>query len=258
MDECIDALGESHIVSTFDANGGYWQVEIDDIDREKTIFTSHHGLYQFLRMQFGLKNSPVFFQKRMDVIYSSMKLQSAFIYKDYIVVFSKNVEQHLHDRQRFLKLLRDACVSLNIRKRSILSETTNYLGHVIRPGIIEIAEATTVAIPYLQDLANQIKINSFLGLCNVFQRFMPNLSPLATPLYKKLCKDQTMSFRSLTDEERKAVKRLKDLLKSLMVLALHRLTLHYTIDSKSCDTQNVCVLLHEQPHRHARQIEYLV
>lgn len=44
-EKCIDSLGDATVFSTLDANSGYWQVEIEESDRDKTAFTSHHGLY---------------------------------------------------------------------------------------------------------------------------------------------------------------------------------------------------------------------
>lgn len=44
MGEYIDSLGEVINFSTLDDNSGYWQIEIDDVDEDKTAFTSHHGV----------------------------------------------------------------------------------------------------------------------------------------------------------------------------------------------------------------------
>lgn len=48
MDEYLDSLGEVHIFRTLNASYGYWQIKIDDPDKDKTTFTSHHGQYRFL------------------------------------------------------------------------------------------------------------------------------------------------------------------------------------------------------------------
>ena len=57
IDECIDSLGDANIFTTLDCNSGYWQIPVRPEDREKTTFTSHEGLYRFLRMPFGLRNA---------------------------------------------------------------------------------------------------------------------------------------------------------------------------------------------------------
>lgn len=71
--QCIDFLGEGIFFSTLDANSGYWQIAIDERDRPKTVFTNDHGLFQFVRMPFGLKNEPMTFQQAIDIILSSVK-----------------------------------------------------------------------------------------------------------------------------------------------------------------------------------------
>ena len=45
MDECINSFGDATIFSTLECNSGYWQVEVDEADKDKTTFTSHMGLY---------------------------------------------------------------------------------------------------------------------------------------------------------------------------------------------------------------------
>ena len=40
--------------SMLDLASGYWQVEVEPADREKTAFATAHGLYQFRVMLFGL------------------------------------------------------------------------------------------------------------------------------------------------------------------------------------------------------------
>lgn len=44
MDECIESCGDDKVISTPDANYGYWQIDIAVADREKMAFRSHHGL----------------------------------------------------------------------------------------------------------------------------------------------------------------------------------------------------------------------
>lgn len=87
MDEFIDPLGDATIFSTLDANCGCSQVEINQRDSEQTTLTSHHGLYRFIRMPFGLKHALGTFQQAFDVILSMEKWQYALIYFDDIVVF---------------------------------------------------------------------------------------------------------------------------------------------------------------------------
>lgn len=68
IDDCIDSFGKCTIFSTLDTNRGYWEVEFDDKEKDKPVFTLHHGLCRFTRMPFELKNVPGTFQRAMGVI----------------------------------------------------------------------------------------------------------------------------------------------------------------------------------------------
>ena len=48
VDESLDQLSGSKWLSCLDLNSGYWQVEMDPADAEKTAFTSRKGLYEFV------------------------------------------------------------------------------------------------------------------------------------------------------------------------------------------------------------------
>ncbi|GBM00489.1 Transposon Ty3-G Gag-Pol polyprotein, partial [Araneus ventricosus] len=49
IDDTLDALNGSQWFSTLDLKSGYWQVEIQPEDKEKTAFTTGQGLWQFKR-----------------------------------------------------------------------------------------------------------------------------------------------------------------------------------------------------------------
>ena len=95
MDECIDSLGDAKIFTTLDCNSGYWQIPVRPEDREKTTFTSHEGLYWFLRMPFGLRNAPATFQRFVDITLSGLTWKTCLVYLDDIIVFSKTPAEHM-------------------------------------------------------------------------------------------------------------------------------------------------------------------
>jgi hypothetical protein len=69
-DKCIDSLGDAEAFTTLDCNSGYWKIPVHPEDRDKTTFTSHYGIYRFLRLPFGLNSAPDSFQRAIDIILS--------------------------------------------------------------------------------------------------------------------------------------------------------------------------------------------
>ena len=69
----------------------------------KTAIATSFGLWEFLRMPFGLKNAAQTFQRLMDSIFQH--LDFVFVYLDDILVASKSpVEHYNHLRQIFTLL----------------------------------------------------------------------------------------------------------------------------------------------------------
>jgi hypothetical protein len=80
IDDILDKLGEAKYFSTLDLCSGYWQVELDEDSRQKTAFTTHNGLFEFVRMPFGLCNAPATFQRLMQVVLSGLEWDICFDY----------------------------------------------------------------------------------------------------------------------------------------------------------------------------------
>ena len=256
MDECIDSLGDARVFSTLDANSGYWQIEVDPNDRDKTAFTSHFGLYRFKRMPFGLKNAPGTFQRAADVILAKVRWQTALVYLDDVIVYSKNVSEHYDHLRVVLDLLMSAGVSLRIEKCHFFQESCDYLGHKISPGKLEVAKKCQEAIKKAIPPTNVTELRSFLGLCNVYRRFVASFARVAAPLTAKLQKDRPFNFGPLNKEETEAYERLRDSMISPPVLALPTAGKPYVLDTDACDYQVGCVLLQEQDDGTNRPVGY--
>lgn len=67
MDECVDSLGSAQAFLALEPNSGYWQIEMDPKDVEKTAFVTHHSLYRYTRISFGFNNAPATLQRAMNV-----------------------------------------------------------------------------------------------------------------------------------------------------------------------------------------------
>ena len=69
IDDSLDALIGNAYFSTLDLASGFWQVEMEADDRDKTSFSTGDGLYRWKVMPMGLKNSSATFQRLMELVF---------------------------------------------------------------------------------------------------------------------------------------------------------------------------------------------
>ena len=96
VNDTIDTLIGSKYFSKLDLRSGYWQVEIDEADKYKTVFTvGNMGFFECNRMAFGLTNAPATFQRLMECCMGEMNLKECLIFLDDILIFSETFEEHI-------------------------------------------------------------------------------------------------------------------------------------------------------------------
>ncbi|PIK34057.1 hypothetical protein BSL78_29118 [Apostichopus japonicus] len=94
IEEALDALKGAKYFCSLDLSHGYYQVPVAEEDVEKTAFPAGTGgLYEYLRMPFGLCNAPATFMRLMDHIFGDQNMQTLLIYLDDILVFGSTVEE---------------------------------------------------------------------------------------------------------------------------------------------------------------------
>ena len=194
-------------------------------------------------MPFGLCNAPATFQRAMDVILSRYKWQNCLIYLDDIVIFSSSLDEHLKDVENILSTLRNAGLSLKLNKCEFFTRSVNYLGHVVRPGKLEVASKTCKSVQEFLEPTTQTELRSFLGLCNVYRRFVKNFARISSPLNDLLTKGRPKELEPFTEAEYSAYKELKEKLVSPPVLKLFQPDLPVILETDACNRQVGCILL---------------
>ena len=105
IDDSLDLLAGNKYFTTLDLASGYWQVRVEESDREKTAFTTHNGLYEFVVMPFGLCNAPATFQRLMENILHGLVGKICLVYINDILVMGTTLEEHLENLRAVLTYL---------------------------------------------------------------------------------------------------------------------------------------------------------
>ena len=151
--------------------------------RQYTAFTvGSLGVYESLRMLYGLCNAPTMFQRLMQNCLGELNLTYALVYLDDVIVYSKTEEDHLCRLQAVFEHFHEHGLKLKPSKCSFLCKQITFLGHEIsadgmKPGTLNLKGIAEMAPP-----ANYTEVRCFLGMTGFFRRFIKNYACIAKPL----------------------------------------------------------------------------
>ena len=231
IDDILALLGKSKYYKSLDLKSGYWQVAMDEQDKEKTAFACHKGLFEFNVMPFGLSNAPAVFQELMSVVLQGYS-NFATAYLDDIMIFSATLEEHLEHLRMVFERLREHQLKLKLKYCSFLKGETNYLGFVISEDGIQPDQKKVEAIRTLPAPTCVREVRSFIGMCSYYRRFIPNFSKIAEPLVTLTLKYAHFKW---SDVHQKAFEFLKDSLTSVPLLVYPDSKKPYTLFTDASD-----------------------
>ncbi|RVW12161.1 Retrovirus-related Pol polyprotein from transposon 17.6 [Vitis vinifera] len=189
MDQVLERVSGHPFYCFLDGYSGYFQIEIDLEDQEKTTFTCPFGTFAYRRMPFGLCNAPATFQRCMLSIFSDMVERIMEVFMDDITVYGGSYKECLLHLEAVLQRCIEKDLVLNWEKCHFMVQQGIALGHIISKNGIEVDKAKVELIVKLPPPTNVKGIRQFLGHVGFYRRFIKDFSKISKPLCELLVKD---------------------------------------------------------------------
>lgn len=228
IDDTLDALEGSCWFSTLDLASGYWQVEMDPENSEKTAFVTHGGLWQFTVLPMGLSNSGATFQRLMEMVFKGLDQVAVLIYLDDLIVHARDFQGHLDNLQKVLNRLQDVGLKLSPKKCRLFRKEVEFLGHVVSNEGVKTDLKKTEAVQNWPTPKTVTDVRSFLGLCSYYRRFVRGFADIARPLHRLTEKKATFQW---TEECQTAKDTLVQALTTAPILAYPKEEGPFVIDT---------------------------
>ncbi|MBW0505325.1 hypothetical protein O181_045040 [Austropuccinia psidii MF-1] len=173
-----------------DSLKGFHQIVVTPRPRKYLIIIVHCGVYEYLRMPFGIKNAPLHLQRMMNEIFcEDLSGGWLIIYVDDIIICSKTWEEHMYRLSRVLTKIQSVNMNISLKKCHFRFKDLKELGHVVSGlslGIDKNKLAKVLLKPMPQ---NKKEIQSFFVFAGYYRQHIKDFESIARPLYKLFDKD---------------------------------------------------------------------
>lgn len=187
LEDEIAKMNGSKYFSTMDLDSAFHQILLAPEDKELTSFQTTTRKLQFKRMPFGLKGSPITWQRMINMVLDELLQKNNMAYMDDIISYNKTLLEHLKNLIKILERLRMYNLKLKVEKTKFLCKQVKYLGFIINQHGINTNPEKVDCINKFERPDSIVKVQSFLGAANYYRKHVMNYSKIARPLYD-LCK----------------------------------------------------------------------
>jgi transposase InsO family protein len=182
VDELMERLSRAKIFTKLDIRQGFHRIRMSPESEDLTTFRTRYGAYKYRVMPFGLTNGPATFQRFVNENFMEYLDDFLTAFIDDLLIYSNNELEHEEHVKKVLTRLREAGLQASISKCEFHVKRTKYLGFIVTTEGIEVDPEKTAVIAKWERPLTVKGVQSFLGFCNFYRRFIKDYSRIAKPL----------------------------------------------------------------------------
>lgn len=219
IDDLLDRLSNKSYFSLLDLKSAFYHVDMSEDSIKYTSFVTPMGQYEYLKMPFGLKNSPSTFQRFVNKVFSDLIREGKVaIYIYDLMKATKGVCEHMEILKIVFERLVKNKLELRLDKCKFFESEVGYLGYTISGDGIRPDGRNIESVVDFPTPRSVRDVQSFLGLCSYFRRFIKDFSILAQPLYNLVRRNVNFQFG---EEEQRCFEILKGKLIEAPILSIY-------------------------------------
>ncbi|MBW0588190.1 hypothetical protein O181_127905 [Austropuccinia psidii MF-1] len=205
--ETLTQLSKAKYITSMDALKGFHQRLLAPKAKKLLRIITHCGIYEYLRMTFGIKNAPSNYQRIMNIIFPTELSEGWFIiYIDDIIICSYSWSLQLERLSRVLHKVSEVNMKISLKKLNFGFEELKALRHIVSGLSFGIDKNKVSAVSLKPIPQNKKEMRSFLGFSSYYRQHLKDFAMLAKSLYR--ISDQQTVFE-MTQERIKTYEKIR-------------------------------------------------
>jgi hypothetical protein len=196
IDETLVRLARAKVYTKLDIRQAFHRIRMSPESEELTAFRTRYGLFQYKVLPFGLTNGPATFQSHINTALHDLLDVTCTAYLDDILIFSDNESEHEKHVKQVVDRLRSAGLQADIKKCEFGVKRTKYLGFIISTDGVQVDPEKVQVVASWQRPRTVKGVQSFLGFCNFYRRFIRDYSRITAPLTRLTRNDHAFDFNT--------------------------------------------------------------
>lgn len=209
IDETLARIVGCKYLTKIDIIAAFNSLRMSPESEALTTFTTSMGAYMYKVMPFGLTNGPATWQHYINDVLFDYLNEFAQAYMDDILIYSKTLKEHKSHVKKVLEKLRAAGLYVDIDKCEFHVQETTFLGVIVSTEGIKMDPRKVQTILDWAQPETLKQVQSFIGFCNFYRRFIRAFSRITKPLHRLTQKDfkfeWTAACQAAFDELKKAI-----------------------------------------------------
>ncbi|MBW0549760.1 hypothetical protein O181_089475 [Austropuccinia psidii MF-1] len=130
--ETLTQLSQAKFITAMDALKGFHENVLKDNSKKLLRIIVHCGIFEYLRMPFGIQNSPSHYQRMTNTIFlEELSEGLLIIYIDDIIACSETSNNHLSLIERVLQKIVQVNMKVSLKRFHFAYSELKALGHVV-------------------------------------------------------------------------------------------------------------------------------
>ncbi|MBW0578839.1 hypothetical protein O181_118554 [Austropuccinia psidii MF-1] len=205
--ETLNQLSKAKFITSMDPLKGCHQNSLTPHSKKLLRIIAHCGIYEYLRMPFGIKNSPSHYQRMMNIFFPhELSEVLLIIYIDDIIIFSENWPLHLERLAFVLKKILQVNMKISLKKCNFGSHELKTLGNLVSGLSLGINKNKVAAVLLKQKPQKNKEMMSFLGFASYYRKHLKDFAIHYRSLYR-ICDQQTVF--EMTQERIQAYEKIR-------------------------------------------------